>query len=53
MAIDEIKAIQSKIREKNLSWSAGTTSLSNLPKEAWKNYLGLVVLMKKKRGPRS
>jgi len=43
LAIDEIKAIQSKIREKNLSWSAGTTSLSNLPKEAWKNYLGLVV----------
>jgi len=43
LAIDEIKTIQGKIREKSLSWSAGTTSLSNLPKEVWKNYLGLVV----------
>jgi hypothetical protein len=31
------------INEKSFSWSAGTTSLSKLPKEQWKNYLGLVV----------
>ena len=29
--------------EKNLSWSAGTTYPSKLPKEQRKNYLGLVI----------
>jgi len=43
MAIDEIKTIRQKIREQRLSWSAGSTPLSDLPLEMKKNYLGLVI----------
>lgn len=43
MGLEEIKTIRSKILEKSLSWSAGTTSISALPEEARRKYLGLVV----------
>jgi len=43
MTIEEIKTIRSTIREKGYQWSAGLTSLSKLPEEERKKYLGLVV----------
>lgn len=43
MGIEEIKLIRNSIVEKRLSWTAGTTSMSNLPEETRKKYLGLVV----------
>ena len=43
MAIEEIKTIRSAIREKDYQWSAGLTSISKLPEEERKKYLGLVI----------
>ncbi len=43
MGIEEIKLIRNGITEKRLSWTAGATSMSKLPEETRKKYLGLVV----------
>jgi hypothetical protein len=40
---DDIETLRKRIKEKNLSWRAGTTALSQLPREARRNYLGLVI----------
>ncbi|KYK38889.1 MAG: hypothetical protein HXS46_19660 [Theionarchaea archaeon] len=40
---EETKAIRSAIKEKGYQWSAGLTSLSKLPEEERKKYLGLAV----------
>lgn len=41
MGIEDIKIIRNKIAEKSYSWSAGSTSMSRLPSETRKKYLGL------------
>ncbi len=43
LSIEEIKLIQKSIAEKGLSWTAGATSMSKLPAETRKKYLGLVI----------
>ncbi|HSD57446.1 MAG TPA: C1 family peptidase, partial [Methanotrichaceae archaeon] len=43
MGIEEITLIRNSIAEKRLSWTAGVTSMSKLPEETRKKYLGLVV----------
>ncbi len=43
MGIEEIKAIRNAIKEKGYEWSAGKTSLSELPEEEQKKYLGLII----------
>jgi hypothetical protein len=43
LGIEEIKLIRNSIAEKHLSWTAGATSMSKLPSEIRKKYLGLVV----------
>lgn len=43
MDIDDINIIRNRIREKGNSWSAGMTSISRLPAEIRRRYLGLVM----------
>lgn len=42
MGIEDLKIIRNKITEKGYSWSAGSTSMSRLPADTRKKYLGLV-----------
>jgi hypothetical protein len=49
LGIDELRIIRAKIKERNLSWSAGSTSISDLPLEEQIKRLGLVVTEEEKK----
>ncbi|HEX7444876.1 MAG TPA: C1 family peptidase, partial [Methanothrix sp.] len=52
MGIDEINTIRSKINGKSFSWTAGSTSVSDLSREAKMRHLGLIVPEEEKKGIR-
>ena len=48
MSLEDLKVIRGKIKERNHSWSAGSTSMSELPLENRKKRLGLIVTEEEK-----